>query len=58
MNTLGFVAGVVVVAGGAYLLHKKGWLDLGKLGEKIETVGEKMKDSFMEGYQEAAKATG
>ncbi len=58
MNAFGFVAGVVIVAGGAYYLHKKGLLDLGVMAEKIEAVGEKMRESFVEGYQEAAKAAG
>ncbi len=54
MNSfLGFVGGVVIIAGGFYILSKTGLLE--KAGTTLEEVCSNMVSSFKEGYQQGGE---
>ncbi|MGK5083002.1 hypothetical protein WDW37_06825 [Bdellovibrionota bacterium FG-1] len=56
MNTFTVIIGAVVVVGGIYVLRKTNLAE--ELCDKLADATANMKDAFMEGYHEAAKATG
>jgi len=47
---------VLVVAGGAYALHKTKPQFFPKIGAKFRQTGVKIKESFLEGYTEVVEA--
>ena len=55
MSTLGIIGGVLLVGGGVYVAYKMGLLQ--NVGANLENIGTQMKNSFIEGYHEASKAS-
>lgn len=51
---LGVLSGAIIIVGGIYLIRKTNAVKI--IREKAKILQENMKNSFMEGYAEVAKA--
>jgi len=55
MASLKIVGGVLILAGGIYVVYKTKWFQ--KMGEGLSNTGSKIKESFIEGYAEVVETT-